>query len=92
MSIMSWYNKRLLGARTFLTVWEMRHRKDYWIVTFDMLGSPHRYFCWDQHQVWRWSKTPKKATQFRSREVAISQVESCSMAWQYSYVVHRVTI
>lgn len=92
MSVMPWYRQRILGARTFLMVWKMRHRKDYWIVTYDMMGSPHRYFCWDLSQVWRWSKTPSKATQFRNAETAKAQVESCSMAWQYKYTVRQIKI
>lgn len=64
--------------------------KHYWIVTYDINGKPHRYFCWDYEQVWRWSKTPEKATRFYTKEFASSQMESCSMSWQYKYSVRSI--
>jgi hypothetical protein len=61
-----------------------------WVVVYEVGGIPMKYFRWDMEQTWKWTKTPSRATQFRTESQAERDVESCSMAWRSQYQIRKV--
>jgi hypothetical protein len=66
--------------------------KENWVVTYEVGGMPVKYFRWDINEIWKWTKTAHRATQFRTESQARIEVESCSMAWRYQYQIRKVLV
>lgn len=83
-----------MGYRTFLKekIQARRRKKKIgrYVIAYTVGGMEVKWLAWDYDQVWRWSKSIRRAAQFKTEQQAILEAESTSMVWQYKYVVRRL--
>jgi hypothetical protein len=65
-------------------------RSGWVIVQETITGSPFRWFCYHNNDVWRWSGNPARAEVFPTKQAAIEAVANCSVQYRSVYQIRNL--
>jgi hypothetical protein len=89
LSLVRRQQSRILGRRVLK---EPTPLLKTYVIVFAIAGSkPIKYFRYDYEEVWVWSKTPSRATKFRSYDSADNAAQNCSVYYKSSYEIIQLT-
>lgn len=70
--------------------WRNKTHPYRYLITYEVAGQPIKYLAWDYNHVWRWTRSPARATRFTSETVARLSAQSTSMPDRHRYTIRRI--
>ena len=88
--------KLILGEKIDLSWYRptsnLKESREAWVVVYESMGMPVKYFRWDMDEVWKWTKTASMASSFPTKEIAEIQIQGCEVGWKYNYEIRKLSV